>query len=504
MEKFYENSHFILLKEADQVSLIVSNLGYDINQFQKEVLSLFPRLKIAKVTALQNALAGKVKGIIDIGFLSPVCAVTISNDGLIAYGELALTEAEYATIDLAEIQSCIEMSLKNKNIVFGIEVLTKEMMSYAHKFIVAKGQPPIPGKNATITMYEIEVVHPKLEGTGTVDHYELSIINRVLKEEWLGEREEPTDGVDGISVFNTPIPALKGTQLSLKYDPKTVKEIYIEEKHITELRARCDGAIVYENEIICVQNTIEVEGNVGYSTGNIDFNGFVEVKGSVEDNFSVIADENIQILGEMGVGAIELIESRRGDIYIRSGIAGRHKAVLRAKGNVYLKFASDCTIIADGTVNIGFYAINCNITAKDILFEAPNSRLIGGEAMVEIRVEVSELGSKTAPKTLVHVHGFERERLEAEYHSILDAITLISDKANVGQDKVAEKLKKLVAAKVTYANYLNVKGEGQVIAKSKVYPNVTIGIRDKQLIIQEEKKHGLQCYYDEGKIVVGE
>lgn len=502
MEKFYENGNFILLKDDDKVSILVSNLGYDINKFQSEVLVLFPRLKIAKVTALQNALAGTVKGILEIGFLSPVCVVSVSSDGLHAYAELALTADELINMELNDINKCINTSLKQKNINFGITELTKDDMSVEHKFMVATGQAPVHGKNAIVTMYEIEHVQPKIEGTGSVDHYELSIINRILKDEWLGERIEPTIGTDGVSIYNTAITADKGMQIQLKYDPKTVKEVFNEEKNITELRSKCDGAIVFENDTVSVQNTIEVEGNVGYSTGNIDFNGFVEIKGSVEDNFSVVADENIQIQGDMGIGAVDLIESRRGDIYIRSGIAGRHKAVIRAKGNVYTKFASDCTIIADGTVNIGFYAINCNITAKDIVFEAPNSRLIGGETMVEIKVEVSELGSKSAPKTLVHVHGFERERLVNEYKTIEDAILILSDKSNSGQEKVAEKLKKLKAAKVTYSNYLKVKGEGQVSVRNKVYPNVTIGIRDKQLVIQEEKKHGLQCFFEDGALVV--
>jgi uncharacterized protein len=501
MDKFYDNSNFVLLKEDDQVYIIVSNLGYDINKFQQEVLALFPRVKISKVTALQNALAGNVKGLIQIGFLAPLCALSVSADGLYAYGELALTEEEFLRVDMNELRDCIENNFKNKGISFGAIELSKEDLQLHHKFIVAAGQPPVHGKDAVVKMYEMETVQPKLEGTGIVDHYELSIINRILKDGWLGERIEPTAGIDGISVYNTVIPSTTGNQIPLKYDPKTVAQVYNEELNCTQLIAKCDGAIVYVNDLISVQNTIEVDGDVGYSTGNIDFNGFVDIKGSIDDNFSVIADENIQILGDMGVGAIELIESRKGDIYIRSGIAGKHKAVLRAKGNIYLKFASDCTIIAEGSVNIGYYAINCTILAKDISFESPTSRLIGGEAIAQIKVNVSEIGSKSAPKTVVQIKGFERERLQHEYDTINEGIKLLSDKSQRTQEKTAEKLKKLLAVKATYSSYLKVKGQGEIVAKNKVYPNVTLSIRDKNMVVSEEKKLGLHVYYENDQII---
>lgn len=499
MEKFYENNNFILLNDHDSVLIEVFQVGYDINRFQEEILTLFPRVKILKVSALQNALQGTIKGKIEIGNLLPICSVTVNNDGLVAYAELALTEDEFTNTDQDKINQCIFSSLKAKNINYGIVDLNKENMTVRQKFVVAKGTEPIPGTDAVIKLYEIEAVHPKLEGAGTVDHYELSIINRILKGDWLGERIEPTEGVDGTSIYSTPIQAAKGKQKILKYDPKTVKEVYLPSENKTELRAMCDGAVTVEDESVAVQNTIEVEGNVGFSTGNINFNGFVDIKGSIEDNFSVIADENIQIEGDMGVGAVELIESRNGDIYIKSGIAGRHKAVIRAKGNVYTKFASDCSIIADGTVNIGYYALNCNITAKDVVFEAPNSRLIGGETMAEIKVSVGELGSKSAPKTLVHIHGFERQKLKEDYEAIDGAIKTLTEN---GSEKNSEKLKKLKAVKLAYSNYLKVKGEGEICATHKVYPNVVLGIRDQQLLIQDERRLGIDCYFENGKIVV--
>lgn len=499
MEKFYENDNFALLYDHDSVLIEVFQVGYEISRFQEEILSLFPRVKVMKVSALQNALQGTIKGKIEIGNLLPICSVTVSNDGLIAYAELALTEDEFINMDQNKIIQCISNGLKAKNINYGIVDLNKDTMSFRQKFVVAKGTEAIPGNDAVLKLYEIEAVHPKLEGAGTVDHYELSIINKILKGGWLGERIEPTEGTDGISIYNTPIPAIKGKQKTLRYDPKSVKEVFLQNENKTELRALCDGAVTITDDVVAVQNTIEVEGNVGFRTGNINFNGFVDIKGSIEDNFSVIADENIQIEGDMGVGAVELIESRNGDVYIKSGIAGRHKAVIRAKGNVYTKFASDCSIIADGTVNIGYYAFNCNITAKDVVFEAPNSRLIGGETMVEIKVVVGELGSKSAPKTLVHVHGFERQKLKEDYEAIDAAIKMLTENSS---EKNGEKLKKLKTAKLAYSNYLKVKGEGEINATHKVYPNVFLGIRDQQLLIQDERRLGIDCYYENGHIVV--
>jgi hypothetical protein len=54
------------------------------------------------------------------------------------------------------------------------------------------------------------------------------------------------------------------------------------------------------------------------------------------------------VLSAFGLGAIDSIISRTGDIYIKGGVFGKDKALIQAAQNIYMKHATDCTIQAGG------------------------------------------------------------------------------------------------------------------------------------------------------------
>jgi len=528
MQTYFENEYFALFKDGKDIAISILKKGFDIARFNTEVLTAFPRLKVTKFTALSSALTNSLKGPTLIGECIGVSEVSVSSDGQFAYAKLYMTKEEFVKAETSEIVRSIQESLTLNKVKFGCLDITKENMDLIEKFIIAKGIEPIPGSDATIKMYELEEIKPALENAGEVDHYELNVINKILENEWLGERIEPTIGISGTNVYGSEVKAPDGKQSVLRYDTKTVYQKSIDDETKTALFAKRNGAVVYIGESVSVLNAIEVDGTIGFNTGNIDFNGFVDIKGSVEDNFSVIADENIQIKGDMGIGATGIIESRHGDVYIRGGVAGRHKAIIKAKGNVYTKFASDCTIISEGTVNIGFYAMNCNIVAKELIFESADSRLIGGETKVDIQVKVGELGSKSASKTYVHVNGFNKEELRGEYDSLKDAIELCKEKEKAYKEQYEtlkgknssvenskkmdkaytkmldykEKLKKIYDTRERFISYMHAKGEGEVKVLKAVYSNVFISIKDKAIEIQEPSKLGQSYFYDQDELKI--
>jgi len=97
------------------------------------------------------------------------------------------------------------------------------------------------------------------------------------------------------------------------------------------LYALKDGAVHYVDGSIAVYDVLEINGDVDFNTGNIDFNGYVNIKGTVEDNFSVKAEKDIEIGGVYGIGGVKLIESTGGSIYIRGGVAGKTGQKLYAR-----------------------------------------------------------------------------------------------------------------------------------------------------------------------------
>ena len=112
------------------------------------------------------------------------------------------------------------------------------------------------------------------------------------------------------------------------------------------LRALYDGAVIIQDGKVRVDNHLIIAGDVSYDTGNIVFDGYVTIQGTVNDGFSVIAKNDISINSPMGIGAIEKIESKEGSIYIKGGIFGKKLAIIQAKKNIYTKYTNECTLVA--------------------------------------------------------------------------------------------------------------------------------------------------------------
>ncbi|MCF8018581.1 MAG: FapA family protein [Vallitaleaceae bacterium] len=530
MSKIIFADEYIQLEEEDQkVWMRQKKMGMTIMTFNNDVATTLPRLRITKFSALSAALRDGLTSTIEVGEWLPLVDIRMTNDGLIAEAIILMTPIEYETYDKEKLKGQMLLACKDANIIYGLNMaLDYKNLMPLEKITVAEGRQPINGDDAKIRMYTIGEVVPKIVETGGVDHYELSVINRVNEGDWLGERLEPTPGIPGMTVTGQEIPPIPGHQEALVFDTNSVISVLNEEEGITTLYAKRNGAVVYTDNLISVQNAIRIDGDVGFATGNVDFDGFVEVNHTVDDNFTVIATENIQILGKMGIGAVSLIESRMGDIYVKGGIAGKHKAIIKAKKNIYTKFASDCTIICEGTVHIGFYAMNCDITAKEVILESPSSKIIGGVIRASVKVEASEIGGRAGIHTKIIVGGFDREKITQDYNMLSTAVELTKEKLDhyrktyeaFGKREINQKdykdyeearhkyisykkrLENLYETQKNYISYLLTKGLGEVVAKKRIYPNVLIKLLDKQILVKDKSNLPVRYYYEDHEIKV--
>ncbi|MDA3847470.1 MAG: FapA family protein [Vallitaleaceae bacterium] len=484
-------------------------------------------MKITEFVSLKEAITTAQLKITLIGDLKPVLEISVSGDRLKAYVIINMSDDEFNKTDKKVILEKIVIMSNQNQIEYGFNLneLIKSIKPN-EKIIVAEGLLPVRGEDAVVIYYEIKDLQPEIFQDGKVNHYELNLINKVNRGEWVGERIEPTYGIPGKTVYGEVIPAQPGRTESLKYDKKSIEEVVDAEGKKTLLFSKQIGAVVYENGIVSVCNYLEIKGRVSFETGNIDFDGFVEVKDSVEDNFSIIADNDIQVMGQMGVGGVDTIESKDGSIYIRGGIAGKNKAKIICNGDLYTKFASDCTIECKGTVNIGYYAMNCNITAKEVVLESYNSKIIGGTIDAQIRVLAGEIGSRADIYTKINVSGFVREDMKAQYDQINVLIEKSKDRTNFLKQQLAvydvhnmdakqleayhlieddyqknkKNLQLFYVQKKKYISYLHTKGEGEITATKYMHSNVHLKIKSEAEHIVEEEKLAVSFYYLDGEM----
>jgi hypothetical protein len=87
-----------------------------------------------------------------------------------------------------------------------------------------------------------------------------------------------------------------------------------------------DGQVQINNGRVDVVSVLNIAGDVGYGTGNIDFTGSVFVEGTVLHGFSVKASENIEIKGALEGANIEA----GGDVNLLGGVKGVGKSIIKA------------------------------------------------------------------------------------------------------------------------------------------------------------------------------
>jgi uncharacterized protein (DUF342 family) len=507
----YSSEYIEITKLGESYYIKSMKKGLTIDQLIR-IISMYKQISITNYTVLKLALLNAPASTAKFGIEKERIIVEITPDELKAFITLNVDENELAGNNKMLLVRDIVLKLRDKGVVFGVkhESFMREFLN-GEQFQVAEGILPINGKDAEIKLYEIKESKPEIREDGNVDHYELNLINRVDEGAWLGERYDPTNGTEGKTIKGTILNPLKGKMIPLQYDKKSVVEKY--ENGITRLYAKRKGAVYYEGGKIGVSNYLEITENVDFKTGNVDFEGFLTVKGSIEDSFSVYADNDIEILGDFGIGSVKEITSRNGSIYVKGGIAGKNKAVIRSDKDIYTKFISEATVICKGKVHVGLYCMGSNIIAKEVVIDSPKGQIIGGNIQAEVSISVTNVGSKNERKTCLTISGFSRsdfkERLQnvsAEIVTLKDNMTKCKQEMNIyasamERDKsmavvyegfrdrffeMRDDLVKLEDEKKALTRYLKVKGEGEISINKKAYPGTVIEMRGNVQEINNE------------------
>lgn len=518
----FSNEFVSITRRQDGFYIESYKKGMTLEQFNV-LINDYPQIKISGVMTVRNALVNAPRPPEKFAEVKERITVDISDDELRAFITLCVEEDEFSGAGKANLFKEIIRKLNEKRVTFGIKnsVLLGNLCNNK-QILVAEGIPPADGKDSVIKMYELTEAKPEVKEDGNVDHYELNLINRVNIGDWLGERHDPTMGTPGKTVKGNTILCAKGNMLPIFYDPSTVREEY--SNGVTTLYAKINGAVHYDGDRVSISNHLEITSNVDFKTGNIDFDGFLTVKGSIEDSFSVEASRDIEILGDFGLGSVKDIISREGSIFIKGGIAGKNKSVIRSRKNIFTKFVSDTTLICDGSVHIGFYCLNSNIRAKEVIMDSPKSQIIGGNIEADIKVTASIIGSSSEKRTIIKVNGFDRKALKESVEKLIveiecykeelakakQEVSVYSSTSGLSKDQIIayeiiknryfeirDRLKILEDERKALTGYLKTAGEGEISVLKRVYPNTLIEIKGKGKEVNKEQL-GTRFYIQDG------
>lgn len=303
---------------------------------------------------------------------------------------------EYLTIE--QIQALISA----EGIVSGIDNELLEMLAlptktYDFAIEFAHGKEPIESKDAYIEYTydpKSEVHVPQANEDGSVDLFNLNLIQNVKKDEVLAILHPMEEGENGEDIFGNIVTVQPGKPTLLSCG----KGAYITEDG-SQVISEMDGQLIYDNGKITVQNIFEVKGDVDASTGNITFLGSVNIQGSVKSGFKVIADGNIEVGGVIEAAEIEA----GGDVIVTGGVQGNKAGSIKAKGNVISKFFENSKVVAEGDVvadAIMHSDVKCSGMVKA---EGKKGLIVGGVIDAYKGIRAKTIGSHMATATELNV-----------------------------------------------------------------------------------------------------
>ncbi|MDE6388623.1 MAG: FapA family protein [Lachnospiraceae bacterium] len=434
------------------------------------------------------------------------CKLTITPDKMQVYARFYAASEGGEKISAGEILR----ELESKGVKSGIkkDVIAQFIQSrkYCEDILLAEGTQPTRGKDAFIE-YKFNTdkkAKPTLKEDGSVDFFNLNILNHCSKGDILAILHKEEAGVAGEDVFGTHIKPADVKTAKLKFG----NNIELSEDGMT-LTSLVDGHVELIDEEVFVSDMLIVE-NVDNSTGDIDYEGSVQVNGNVSTNFTVKAQGDIVVKGVVEGAVLQ----SSGNIIIARGMNGKGKGSLTAKGNIVAKFLENSTAQADGYI-ASESILHSKITAgTEINVDGRRGFITGGRVCAANAINVKTLGSEMGADTIVEVGADPtiKNRI-AQLQKLIDEDTktlqtiqpvLIAAKQKITQGiKLSQDQLKHIHA-LTIANQQKSEAireneselrvltdqtgdiaQAQVKVKGMVYPGTKICIGDVSMVVQK-------------------
>ncbi|MDQ0203751.1 DUF342 domain-containing protein [Pectinatus haikarae] len=331
--------------------------------------------------------------------------------------------------------------LADKNITYGIDkALIDEFVKVPScSQVIAQGKIAKNGENAYIKKYIdfSQKGRPSSGNYGKVNYKDMNLCFLVAKGDPLAERIPQTKGENGMNIMGQEIICRPGKPIPLTKGKNT--EIIDENLLI----AAIDGQAIEEGNRITVDPKLEISSDVDVSTGNINFNGSVFIKGNVQDGFSVRADGDVHIGGTVSGGTVEAR-----NIYIEGGILGMRRGKIYAREDIRTNFIENADITAERDIYIADVALHSEINAgRKIIIKDRRGQVVGGHSTAGVLIDVKILGNFMDIVTKVEVG--VNPIINKKYRLITDSI---------GNDK--KQLKNI-------KNALNMLGTGEKLSAER-------------------------------------
>jgi len=288
----------------------------------------------------------------------------------------------------------VRWGVREKNIAACIAAVQSTRRPQKNQVIV-RGRLPVNGENARLRIDIVSGEQAGRElGDGRIDFHERRMFVGVDKGQLLATKVSATAGIPGVNIYGQEIPQIMGRDLTLK-----TGEDILYDAETGEVRAAFAGvvSVVSQN---CVRITAKhvIAGDIDFHTGNIDSRAAVEIGGSVNPGFTVVAGGDVLISGS--VESAHVVS--HGNVVIQGGITGK-EAVVEADGDVEVPVIGNGRISCQGGVTVAREAYYAEIKClQDIIF-AGQTKVVGSDLFAGGSITVTDVDTETSPNSMLAV-----------------------------------------------------------------------------------------------------
>lgn len=436
--------------------------------------------------------------------------VRISDDNMTVTVKFFAPSDNGSLMDLQEIVN----DLFYKGVKAGIKKEAIESFlanrEYCKEYVFAEGEPAQRGTDASIE-YHFNTdlsLKPTVLEDGSVDFHNLNNISPVCEGDLLATLIKEVPGKMGYNVLGDKI---RPSEVRKKRLNGGLNMTLSEDR--CKLYSAVNGHVTLINETVFVSNTYEVE-DVGSATGDIVYDGNVNVKGNVCTGFKVIAKGDIEV-----GGVVEGAELQAGgQIILKRGVQGGGRAKITAKSNIVAKFIESAIVSAEGYVRTNSI-LHSQVSAKgEVEVSGKKGFVTGGVVRSTTAVIAKTIGSETGSKTIIEVGvdpvqkekfavlGKEIANLEAEMGKVYPVLVAFGKRIGQGERLDEAKMAQMKQLSVVYAQQekdlsekkkefeemqecMEMDSNAKIKVTGDVYPGVQLVISDVSLNVKAKETY---------------
>lgn len=422
----------------------------------------------------------------------------------------------------------IRRALATSQVTYGIleEAIEQAAASgTAVKMEIARGREAVDGEDGRLECL-IEMVksrHPHIDEHGIADYRDLGGIVVVHQGQQLMRKHPPTPGENGENVLGQIIAAKPGKDIM--FSPQ-LKGAVIDPHDPAVLIAEIAGQPVLANYGMTVEPTITIP-TVDLTTGNIDFEGTVNISGDVHAGMSIRATGDIHIGGTVEAAILDA----GGDVVVKGGIIGHGEihqqpgktdksmiARVRCGASCSALFIENASIEVKDSILVDKLVMQSELIATNqIVVGKPGSgqgNIIGGLIEATQLVQAGEIGSSAGVRTriLVGTNPYLHENLKhaqsalqkknhelEELEKLLSFIAAhperikpeIKHKAETTHSMLGQQIEGALQELEEITLQLDLAEEAKVVVEKTVYGNVQIEIGGKIHRVEIERSKGI-------------